>query len=315
MSNVSSAEAEIEAKAAEAETAEAEPAGGGAAASPFSLRLISADDPCGPDLDLEGDADYLNFFAAIEGLLPANYYGFNRETIGFPAAFKTLDSLLERTLDIRLLILGAKLAILNRNFESFAARIGSVAWLLGAHWDEVHPRAEGGDFALRAGQLETLDDNAVSLLPLQYAPLIDAGRLGVLSYRDHLVATGAAQPRVVTRLNLRGEEETTADEKFMAPSAVDRLLRDVDIERIVGAYETARGLVSSVQAIRSATTERGGDSAAVRLEKLDGIAKGMAEFLRAALAARDPSFAPAADAEAPGEDKAGEEGAASPELR
>ena len=306
MSDASTAENEAAevAAAPKAQPAEVE-APPAAAPNPYALPPISADDPCGPDLDLEGDPDYLNFFAATEGLLPINYYTFSRETIEFPAAFKTIDALLQRTLDVRLLILGAKLAILNRNLAGFAARIGSIAWMLGAYWDESHPRAEGGDFGLRVGQLETLDDGPVSLMPLQYAPLLEASRQGPLSYRDHLVATGAAQPRVVERLNLQGEMETSADEKFMAPAAIDRLLRDVEIEKLVKVYETARGLVESVAAIRDITKARGGGKATVRLEKLDGVARGMVEFLRAAVVARDPSLAPGAAGEAGGETEAG----------
>ncbi len=292
------------AKAEPAEAASPEPA---APPSPYALPPVSADDPCGPDLDLEGDPEYLNFFAATEGLLPENFYKFSRETIEFPAAFKTIEGLLARTLDVRLLILEAKLAILNRNLAGFAAAIGSIAWILDAYWDESHPRAEGGDFGLRVGQLETLDDGPVVLMPLQYAPLLEASRQGPLSYRDHLVATGAAQPRVVTRLNLQGEQETSADEKFMAPNAIDRLLRDVEIEKLVGVYDTVRGLAASVAAIRDVTKARGGGKATVKLEKLDSVANGMAEFLRAAVVARDPSLAPGAagaaaetDAGAPG---------------
>ena len=30
---------------------------------------ISEADPCGSDLDLEGDADYFNFFAQVDGIL------------------------------------------------------------------------------------------------------------------------------------------------------------------------------------------------------------------------------------------------------
>jgi hypothetical protein len=40
------------------------------AASPSALPPVSPDDPCGPDLDLEGDAEFLNFVAAAEGILP-----------------------------------------------------------------------------------------------------------------------------------------------------------------------------------------------------------------------------------------------------
>ncbi len=286
MTDVSAAEAEAP---AEAKTA--------AVPHPCELPTISPENPCGPDLDLEGDPNFLNVFAGIEGLLPSNYYAFSGEPIDFPASFKALDALLSRSLDVRPLVVGAKLAILNRDLEGFAARIGAVAWLLDAYWSDAHPRAEGGDFGLRASQLETLDDNAVVVLPLQYAPLLDAGRDGALSFRDHLVATGAVQPRVVTRLNLQGETETSADEKFMASSAIDRLLRDVEIEKLAKAYETVCALDRSVQAIRETTRARGGEAARVELKALGGVAKGMAEFLRAAVVARDPSFAPGPETE------------------
>src|SRR5208283_5043950 len=113
-----------------AETAAAEPAATPPEAAPapppptapdpFALAPVSGDDPCGPDLDLEGDPDFLNFVAATEGLLPANYYSFQRDSIDFPAAFKKAQELLTRTLDIRLLALLAKLSILNRDATSFA---------------------------------------------------------------------------------------------------------------------------------------------------------------------------------------------------
>ena len=35
---------------------------------------LSGEDPCGPDLDSEGDLDYLNFFASAESLLPMSYF-------------------------------------------------------------------------------------------------------------------------------------------------------------------------------------------------------------------------------------------------
>ena len=59
------------------------------------------------------------------------------------------------------------------------------------HWEAANPRAEGDDYSGRIAQLMTLEDNAVVLLPLQYAPLLETNREGVLSYRDQLLATGA----------------------------------------------------------------------------------------------------------------------------
>ena len=174
-------------------------------AGAFALPLVSDDNPCGPDLDLEGDTEFMNFIAATEGLLPASYYAFNRATIDFPASLQAAEKLLKRTLDLRLIVLMAKLSILNRDVAGFAQRMGNAAWLVKEQWEGANPRGEGGDYSGRIAQLATLEDNAVILLPLQHAPLIETNREGALSYRDQLLASGGAQPRSVTLYDLRGQ--------------------------------------------------------------------------------------------------------------
>ena len=163
----------------------------------------------------------MNFIAATEGQLPASYYAFNRAAIDFPAALQTAEKLLKRTLDMRLLALMAKLSILNRDVAGFAQRLGNVAWLVREHWEAANPKAEGDDYSGRIAQLATLEDNAVVLLPLQYAPLIETNREGALSYRDQLLATGAAQPRSATLYDLRGAEADDGAGKVHA-GEVDR---------------------------------------------------------------------------------------------
>jgi type VI secretion system protein ImpA len=264
--------------------------------SPFGLPPVSPEDPCGPDLDLEGDGDFLNFIAATEGQFPANFYAFQRESIDFPAAFQTVDKLMKRTLDVRLMTLATKLSILNRDVMGFARFIGNIAWLLGDHWDGAHPRAEGGDYSLRLGQLMALEDNGLVLLPLQYAGLLELPREGAFSYRDLLAATGAVQPRTVTRYNAKGEKETSADEKFVAQKTIDKILRDIEIDKLAALVETLRGLSASLDAIKATTIEHVGYEKAVELPKLAKLAREMTEFARAALVTRDPTLAPAAEA-------------------
>jgi type VI secretion system protein ImpA len=256
----------------------------------------------------------MNFIAATEGLLPASYYAFNRATIDFSAASQAAEKLLKRTLDLRLLALMAKLSILNRDVAGFAQRIGNVAWLVRDHWEAANPRADGDDYSGRIAQLATLEDNAVVLLPLQYAPLIETNREGALSYRDQLLATGAVQPRSVTLYDLKGQKQTTEPEKFMPAKSIERVLSDVEIARLAGAVETLTNLGASIQSIRAATTEHVGFENAVELPKLAKLAGEMTEFLRAALVKRDPSLAPApaAPSEASTDAKAASGAAATP---
>jgi type VI secretion system protein ImpA len=262
----------------------------------FTLPLVSEGDPCGLDLDLEGDTEFMNFIAATDGLLPASYYAFNRATIDFSAALQAAEKLLKRTLDLRLLVLMAKVAILNRDVAGFAQRIGNVAWLVKEHWEGANPRAEGDDYSGRISQLATLEDNAVVLLPLQYAPLLETNREGALSYRDQLLASGAVQPRSVTLYDLRGQKQTTEPEKFMPAKSIERVLSDVEIARLAGAVEMLTSVGASIQTINAATTEHVGYENAVALPKLATLVSDMTGFLRAALVRRDPSLAPPLEA-------------------
>src|ERR1700722_1435561 len=268
----------------------------------FALPLVSEDDPCGPDLDLEGDTEFMNFIAATEGQLPASYYAFNRASIDFSAASQAAEKLLKRTLDLRLLALMAKLAILNRDIAGFARRLGTVAWLVSVHWEAANPKAEGDDYSGRIAQLTTLEDNAVILLPLQQTPLIETNREGALSYRDQLLASGAVQPRSVTLYDLRGQKQTTEPEKFMPAKSIERVLSDVEIARLAGAVEMLTSVGASIQTINAATTEHVGYENAVALPKLATLVNDMTGFLRAALVRRDPSLAPPPPASAPIDD-------------
>ncbi len=150
-----------------------------------------------------------------------------------------------------------------------------------------------------------LEDNAVVLLPLQYARLLEMPREGAFTYRDQLVATGAAQPRSVTRYNLKGEQETSVDEKFLPQKTIERILRDVEIGKISALVETLRGLSAALQSIRATTTEHVGFEQAIEFPKLGKLASEMAEFARGVLVMRDPTLAPAPEA-APGAEGEGE---------
>jgi type VI secretion system protein ImpA len=262
----------------------------------FALPLVSDDDPCGPDLDLEGDTEFMNFIAATEGQLPASYYAFNRASIDFSGALQGAEKLLKRTLDLRLLVLMAKLSILNRDVTGFAQRLGNVAWLVKEHWEGANPRGEGDDYLGRIAQLATLEDNAVILLPLQHTPLIETNREGALSYRDQLLASGAVQPRSVTLYDLRGQKQTTEPEKFMPAKSIERVLSDVEIATLAGAVEMLTSVSASIQTINAATTEHVGFENAVALPKLATPVTDMTRFLRAALVRRDPTLAPPPEA-------------------
>ncbi len=161
---------------------------------------LSDADPCGPDLDLAGDPDYLNFFAQTEGVLPSSFFSsedgkpFDRSSVDLPGHVEAMLPLWKRSRDLRLLVMRAQLLILNRDLGGFAVAIAAIAHWLDKFWDNVHPRAADGDLGARAAALGALDLPTV-VFPLQYAPLCEGRRIGAVTYRAWMIASGEVKPR------------------------------------------------------------------------------------------------------------------------
>jgi len=204
--------------------------------------------------------------------------------------------LLRRSHDLRLLVLIAKLAILNHDLRGFAHWLAVIAWLVENHWDNVNPRADQGDYAARLWQLATLNDGPVVVLPLQYAPLAETPRDGIFTYRAHLIAIGEVKPRVENRVNAYGETETGVEEAVASASAIDRILKAVELGSLAATFKTLQGIRAALTSIAAVTTERVGFEDALGFNALAPLVERMTDFLQGALAKRDPSLAPPPEA-------------------
>src|SRR5690625_7850448 len=92
---------------------------------------LSEDQPCGPDLDMEFDMDFMTFSAEIDGVIPTRYFDFDPTTLDFARYYGQIADFLGRTRDIRLLVPLAKLRILQADLPGFAevldAKIGRAS--------------------------------------------------------------------------------------------------------------------------------------------------------------------------------------------
>ncbi|MBR0800723.1 type VI secretion system ImpA family N-terminal domain-containing protein [Bradyrhizobium jicamae] len=169
------------------------------AIAPYCSPLSDAD-PCGPDLDFEADASYLNFFAEAELVLPSSFFSaedgrpFDRTAFDAQGQLDKLKRLTMRSRDLRLLVCQARFQILNRDLAGFATSVRAIAYLLDHYWDTVHPRAGDGDFALRSAVVGALDMSTVTIA-VQYVPLFEARRMGAITYRGLMIAKEEVQPR------------------------------------------------------------------------------------------------------------------------
>ncbi|MBB4019875.1 type VI secretion system protein ImpA [Chelatococcus caeni] len=253
---------------------------------------VSQDEPCGPDLELAGDADYMHFVARVEGLLPASFLShdaegrlvpFDRTSIDIPAEVAGLGGLLASTRDLRLLVLLAKLLVLNRDLGRFSGCLSAIAALLAERWGDVHPAGEDGDFTMRCAALQTLDDMPTVVMPLQHVPIAHSRRFGAVSYRGHLVASGAAEPR-------EGEDAPGA-------AAIEAAFSETPLPDLVATRDALATLRAALAGIRLATLENAGAAEAVSFERLSPLADAMFKLLDEAVARRDPDARSAPPAE------------------
>ena len=259
---------------------------------------VEPDQPCGPDLDLEGDADYLNFVAGTEGRLPSSFYQAKDESgeAGRPFQFSRDEvaaivaearPLLAKTRDLRLLVLLSKVCLLGRDLDDFITLMRAVALLLEQNWSEVHPRPEGDDLQPRQVAVESIDVQPTVLMPLQTIPLITHRRLGTISFRAHQVASGALAPR---------DGEDSID-----PATTDKIIREAELPEMVARRDEFIVLRDALQAILRTWSTRA-DGPPVDLGKIVELIGKMVVFLDGAVTTRDPS------AGLPAAGSAGEEG-------
>jgi len=222
---------------------------------------------CGADLDAEGDADYLNFFAQVEGILPTSFFSaedgkpFDPTTVDIEAQRAVVATLQARTRDIRLAAVDARLAVLNRDIAAFAAAVVTIAEWLERFWDNVHPLPQDGNVDARQRAVGSLDLPTV-VFPLQYSPLFEARRSGTVTYRRWLVASGEAKPR-------EGDAEMSATVMMQAFDETDAAVLAV-----------ARGhmarLDDALGRIRQAFAAHGGSA---ELPTLSALVKKMRAFV------------------------------------
>jgi type VI secretion system protein ImpA len=264
------------------------------------VKPISGEDPCGPDLDSEGDLNYLNFFASGESLLPMSYLEvkdtegnskrFDPNSIDLKAQVETAKPLLARTRDLRLIVFLAKISILGRDLAGFATCLEATADLLEQFWAAVHPRGEGGDLSHRQYTIEAIDVLPTVIMPLQFHPLFNNRRYGPISYRTYLLARGEIAPR--------------ADDMIIDAAALDKILDALDIDQLKAIAASFVALATNVGRIRKIWTEN--SDTALNLDRLWGTVEGIAVWLGGNVRRREPDAVPAVVEQGEG----GEDGAA-----
>jgi type VI secretion system protein ImpA len=257
---------------------------------------ISPDNPCGVDLEMEGDAEFMRFQAQIEGILPVSFLSFDRKEAALGGHIAKASALLKRSADLRTACALAKLAILDGDLHGFSVCLAGIARWVTEQWPGLYPSLIDSDPVLRLIELRSLDDNPHTVLPLQSAPLFKSRRLGAISLRSYLLAEGAVQPR-------SGFDDDDNAERVPTAAELTGSIRDVDIADIMAMRGHANQLAEAVDAMEAAVDAQSGEPGAFRLEALRATIRQLVQAVNKAAAIKDPSLAVVADADAVQDDE------------
>ncbi|MEM9224363.1 MAG: type VI secretion system ImpA family N-terminal domain-containing protein [Pseudomonadota bacterium] len=257
----------------------------------FEALMQPVDGDGGAEPDLSDDDLFITFDADVEGFLPTNaeefYYGFRQPNADIEVFGTRCLELLDRSRDLRLIVVLAKLAALAGNLTQVAGCIALARQHLQENWEGVQPGELGGTHNLRAVSVERFDDFASFVLPLQYVPLI-SDRNGRVCYRDQAVAAGTVMER--------------EDETYPSASDIDRLFERCDVDDLVGVRDITAGMAENLNAIAMIWAANAENPPSLAFRRLSPLVTQVAAFMQEALEKRDPSLAGTDDA------GAGEEG-------
>lgn len=215
------------------------------------LEPLSDEEPCGPDLDEEGDDDFINYTFGAEDRLPTRFFDadtgapFDKSSVDLKSEIKQIKKLLESSRDLRLLSLDARFHCLSGNIIGFSEAIQASAQLIDKYWENIHPIGTDDNFFMRQNILETLSSRITVLLPLQFATLVNDKRSGNVTYRQHAISLGEVEPR---------EGESTLDSGAIAAA----LSSDDNSEQVALIHASIGEAKKSLESIRNSFTENSG---------------------------------------------------------
>lgn len=213
----------------------------------FLSSPVADADPCGPDLDFNGDNEFLSFFNDVSFALPGAFFGedgpfnpnnvdFQKATEGFP---RRLEALLKRSRDLRLLVFWAKFAALKRDIGAFGEALAQTVTLLETQWDGAHPRAQGDppSYEARARTLEALKEPVVAF-SVQFITLCRDKRRGDLSLRSKIAAVREGEAPISEAQLAQSLQAAGADEMIPLRDRFEQILGSLDRLRAIFIEKT-----------------------------------------------------------------------------
>lgn len=197
---------------------------------------VSEDLPCGDDLE------YDPVFQEMEVLMQTTEEQEFGDTIipgtgpDWKGVAEQVDSLNDRTRDLRVLINGALADLSLKGLKVFSESLESITTCIEVFWDSINPMLDvddNNDATMRLNCLQLLNDYEMVSFGLERAPLIVVRGLGAFSLRDIELAEGKTTP--------------VGDEEVQDIGLIQGAFGDADAEVITALGEGVRDSIAHLK--------------------------------------------------------------------
>lgn len=263
------------------------------------LAPISADAPCGPDL--EYDPAFLSLESNLDNAFVERAVGPGAEEATGPD-WKRIAAqaaeLMQRTHDLRIAVSLTKAWLNMQGVPGLTRGLTLLQQLLSLRWGSVHPQigAQGDtDGLMRVNALRSLCDSRSLISPLRSAPLLRARGLPALCLRDLEQAARKTNGSGEAHGGNEGPDATVIDASFIGCD-LDELSA---MHESVGAARTAARSLEQLFAEHSTPAVLRLSELIAQLDAIDGQLSPRLRARRAALASHDEPQPTAAEESAP----------------
>lgn len=226
------------------------------------LNPISADKPCGENL--EYDADFLALANAIKGKPSAEPNG-EPEPPNWKEIKRDTEALLKRTIHLDLLVFYSRALIATGGFSGLQAALKLTKTLVEENWKTIYPELDPDDDdpIERLNILTGLSDFETILKPLQRVPLIESPSFGLFSLRDINIANG----------------KITATDKTVNQSTIDGSIQDTNVEKLQLKFQEINSCLESIKNLENFLDTELGSGNTLNLSELKKLLKECSIFL------------------------------------
>jgi len=267
------------------------------------LEPVSAEAPCGTDLEMTGDADFLELGRLGQGKPELEEVGVasHLQIPDWKQLQKKAIELLRRSKDLRPAVELTRSLVRTDGWPGFARGLEVVRGLVERYWEGLFPLLDPDDDNDPQMRLSILRDLIAQpqLLALRRTPLVASKTLGKFSLKDIEIANNESPP----------------DKGVPAPSmaSIDGAARDTDLDALDQSTAAVKACLAHAAGLQAALTEKIDAGEAVSVcGPLNILLKKADAFLAPRLAQRKPTPVVVVEEEVPVADSDGKPAAPPP---